>query len=101
MTRAHWPQVCTVGVDGFLVRFGDHLGEAANRAALAFRSALEAAQLEGVAETSTSLASTYLRFDALSYDHAQIEKMLRPLVRVTEFLNLFRGCRFAQSKANR
>ncbi|MGR3513075.1 MAG: 5-oxoprolinase subunit B family protein [Paracoccaceae bacterium] len=73
MSAAPWPQVCTVGVDGFLVRFGDQLSEAANRAALAFRAALEEAALPGVAETSTSLASTYLRFDVLTHDHAEVE----------------------------
>ncbi|MEO0918798.1 MAG: allophanate hydrolase subunit 1, partial [Pseudomonadota bacterium] len=80
MTHADWPQVRTVGVDGFLVRFGDHLSEAANRAALAFRNALEAAQLAGVDETSTSLASAYLRFDIKSHDHSEIEAALFALL---------------------
>lgn len=81
MTQTQWPQVRTVGVDGFLVSFGDRLSEAANRAALAFRSALEDAQMDGIEETSTSLASAYLRFDAQSRDHIEIEAALRDLVK--------------------
>ena len=80
MTEIHWPRVHTVGVDGFLVSFGDRLSEAANRAALAFRGALEDAQLAGVEETSTSLASAYLRFDPLGHDHAEIESALSDLI---------------------
>ena len=38
-----WPKIRTVGVDGMLVSFGDRLSEPANRAALAFRAALDRA----------------------------------------------------------
>ncbi|RME16851.1 MAG: carboxyltransferase domain-containing protein [Alphaproteobacteria bacterium] len=58
-----WPRVVPLGADGLLVSFSDRLGEAANRAALAFRAAAEEHEIAGLAETATSLASTYLRFD--------------------------------------
>jgi len=80
MTELPWPQVRTVGVDGFLVSFGDRLSEAANRAALAFRGALEEARLAGVEETSSSLASTYLRFDVLAQGHTEIARGLDALL---------------------
>ena len=80
MTNAHWPRVHTVGVDGLLVRFGDRLSEAANRAALAFRGALEDTGLPGVQETTTSLASTYLRFDPLTHDHGDVQNALSQLI---------------------
>ncbi|TRD23529.1 5-oxoprolinase subunit B family protein [Palleronia caenipelagi] len=74
------PQLRRVGVDGLLVTFGDRLSEAANRAALAFRAAIESADLPGCEETSTSLTSTYLRFDPLACPHARIEADLQALI---------------------
>jgi hypothetical protein len=35
------PALYPLGVDGLLIRFGAQLGEAANRAALAFRAAVQ------------------------------------------------------------
>ncbi|OSP54044.1 allophanate hydrolase subunit 1 [Pseudoruegeria sp. SK021] len=60
-----FPRVATVGLSGLLVQFSDRLDEAANRAALAFRAAIDVEAWEGVAETATSLTSTFLRFDPL------------------------------------
>lgn len=77
---SHWPRVHTIGVDGMLVCFSDRLDEAANRAALAFRKALEDADLQGVLETSTSLASVYLRFDLRMTDHAALRAALDALL---------------------
>lgn len=67
-----WPKIRTVGVDGLLVSFGDTLSEAANRAALAFRGALDRRGPDGIEETSTSLVSTYLRYDPIAGDPAAI-----------------------------
>ena len=79
-SASDWPRVRTLGVDGFLVSFADRLSEPANRAALALRAEIEDRAPEGVEETSTSLASTYLRFDPLVVDHATIEAMIRALL---------------------
>jgi len=70
----------TAGFDGFVVSFGDTLTEPGNRAALAFRAALEARGIDGVQETSTSLVSAYLRFDPLAVSHAQMEAVLEDLL---------------------
>ncbi|OIQ32919.1 MAG: allophanate hydrolase [Alphaproteobacteria bacterium MedPE-SWcel] len=75
-----WPRVSAAGFDGFVVRFGDRLSEAANRAALAFRAAIDQAGWSSVAETSTSLVSTYLRFDPLGTDHAVMQEQLQRLL---------------------
>lgn len=80
-----WPRIRTLGVDGFLISFGDRLSEPANRAALAFRAALDRASWPGVAETSTSLASAYLRFDLLSQDHATMQARLEALLGETDW----------------
>jgi len=74
------PRIRTIGVDGMLVSFGTALSEPANRAALAFRAALERAGWEGVEETSTSLVSAYLRFDPLHLEHAALEHRLAALL---------------------
>ena len=75
-----WPKIRTVGVDGILVSFGDRLSEPANRAALAFRAALDRAAPEGVEETSTSLVSAYVRFDPVHRDHAGLRADLDALL---------------------
>ncbi len=69
--RSEFPMIRQAGFDGLLVSFGDKLSEPANRAALAFRHAVEQADWQGLEECSTSLVSTYLRFDpsALSHEH--------------------------------
>lgn len=77
---AGWPQVRNVGVDGLLVSFGDKLSEPANRAALAFRAALDSDGPEGIEETSTSLVSAYLRFDPVRRDHAALRAGVEALL---------------------
>ncbi len=52
-----------MGLDAWLIRFAEEFDEAANRAALAFRAAVEAARLPGVTETAPTLASVVVRFD--------------------------------------
>lgn len=75
-----WPRIRTAGYDGFLVSFADHLSEPANRAALAFRAAVERAGWSGVEETSTSLVSTYLRFDPNCQTHDQMQAAINALL---------------------
>jgi KipI family sensor histidine kinase inhibitor len=77
---AAWPQIRNVGVDGLLVSFGDRLGEAANRAALAFRAALDSDGPDGIEETSTSLVSAYLRFDPVATDHTALRGALKAML---------------------
>lgn len=77
----NWPQIRTAGYDGFLVSFADRLSEAANRAALAFRDAVEHAGWDAARESSTSLVSTYLRFDPLHISHDEMRADLEALVR--------------------
>lgn len=75
-----FPRIQTAGVDGFLVSFGENLTEPANRAALAFRAALELAGWDGVEETSSSLVSCFLRFDPLHLAHADLQAKLERLL---------------------
>lgn len=77
---AGWPKISTIGVDGFLISFGGQLSERANRAALAFRHTVDGASWNGVQETSTSLVSTYLRFDPMWCNHKEMRLLLEGLI---------------------
>lgn len=57
------PKVRSVGLDGVLVTFGDTATDAANRAAIAFRSAVDAAGWGDVSESSSTLVSAFFRID--------------------------------------
>ena len=70
----------TAGFDGYVISFGDRLSEPANRAALAFRAALERAGVAGIEEASTSLVSAYLRFDPLAVPHDTMRAALDALL---------------------
>ncbi len=75
-----FPQIASVGLGGLLVRFAAHLSEDANRAALAFRAALESAGWDGIEECATSLASTFVRFDPLAVDAGALSARLSALL---------------------
>ncbi len=80
-----FPVVRTVGIDGMLVTFADKMAEPANRAAIAFRDAVQAEGWPGVVETSTSLASAYLRFDLGMTSHRAIDDRLRELLQTRDW----------------
>jgi KipI family sensor histidine kinase inhibitor len=75
-----YPTIRAGGVDGLLVSFGDRLSEPANRAALAFRAAVEREGWDGVEETSSTLVSAFLRFDPLHLSHAVLQARVQDLV---------------------
>ncbi|WP_340249356.1 carboxyltransferase domain-containing protein [Sulfitobacter pontiacus] len=68
-----FPLIQTVGLSGVLVRFADTMSEPANRAALSFRAAVDAADWPEVTETSTSLVSTFLQIDLVA---ASVDSLL-------------------------
>lgn len=73
---SRFPALHPLGVDGLVIRFGSELTEAANRAALAFCAAVEAAALPGIEEAATAPTSVYLRLDLSCTDHAQMRAAL-------------------------
>ena len=83
-TQTH-PRIRTAGVDGMLVSFGDSLSEPANRAALAFRAAVDRAAWDGIAETATSLTSAFLRYDPLAVDRDDLADRVRALLADTHW----------------
>lgn len=63
-----------------LVTFSDVLTNAANRAALSFRVAVNDLGLDGVTETSTSLTSAFISFDPLVLKRDVLRQALQDLV---------------------
>jgi KipI family sensor histidine kinase inhibitor len=63
-----FPAIRTVGLSGVLVSFADAMSGPANRAALAFRAAVDAQDWPEVRETSMSLVSVYLAVDLATAD---------------------------------
>lgn len=65
------PIVRSVGLNGLLVTFGDRATDAANRAAIAFRSAVDAQGWPEVGESSSTLVSAFFRVDLSEhgFDH--------------------------------
>lgn len=79
-SQSTFPRIGRVGTGGLLVSFGDSLSEPANRAALAFRAAVERETPDGVEETSTSLVSVFMRLDALHTDPATVARAMQTLL---------------------
>jgi allophanate hydrolase subunit 1 len=80
-----FPRIRNVGLDGMLVTFADKLGEPSNRAALAFQAALAQVPESGIGETSTSLASAFVRFDPLRLSHADLRARLHDLLQTRDW----------------
>lgn len=85
-TAAAYPRLSRAGLSGLLVSFGGSLSEPPNRAALAFRTAVEAQALDGVVETMASLASVFVRFEPAVLPHQQLEAALQELLATQDWL---------------
>jgi len=71
------PQVRSVGLDGVLVTFGDRATDAANRAAIAFRSAVDGQAWSEVSESSSTLVSAFFRVDLSEHRFEAVADKLR------------------------
>ncbi|MGZ2256006.1 5-oxoprolinase subunit B family protein [Roseobacter sp. A03A-229] len=69
-----------VGLTGLLVSFGDRMSEPANRAALAFRSAVDAEGWPEVSETMMTLVSVFVAVDLVTVPAETVEDRLRALL---------------------
>ena len=74
------PHVRFVGVDGLLITFSETLTEPANRAALAFCAAVERAGWAWISETTTSLVSTFVKWDPAAVDEDQALSQVKVLL---------------------
>ncbi len=80
-----FPHIVAQGVNGVVVRFSDRLSEAGNRATLAFRDAVEAADLPGIEECDSALGSVLVRFDPVLVPYDDVVQTLRGLLQQTDF----------------
>lgn len=71
------PTIVPLGDAALLVRFGDTLSEAANRAAIGFARSLTADPLAGIVETVPNLVSVLLRYDPAAVQLSQLTGELR------------------------
>ncbi len=74
-----------IGPDGILVRFAEGLSDAANRAALAYRGAVVAAEVAGVTEVASSLTSVLVRFRPDQITREALSSQLAVLLRGTDW----------------
>ena len=74
------PLLQPLGDSALLVRFGSHLGEAANRRAIGFANALKLEPIVGVVEVVPSLVSVLLRYDSRQYRYQDIAGNVRLLL---------------------
>ncbi len=80
-----YPVVRTVGLSGVLVTFSETLNEDANRAALAFRAAVDAAGWDWIEESATSLVSAFFRTDLSQHSAAQIRADLQDMLTIRDW----------------
>ena len=71
------PRFVPLGDSALLVRFGDRLDDAANRAAIGFAARLAGAAPEGVEEIAPNLVSVLLRFDPMATSADRVAADLR------------------------
>lgn len=85
MTGPEAPVIRDMGLCAKLVTFAETLSDAPNRAALAFRAAVEAEAWPGVEETAISLASTFLRYDPLVLAPDVLQARLEALIQTRDW----------------
>lgn len=76
----NYPIIRSVGLSGILVTFADAMSEPANRAALAFRAALDMQEWPEVCETSMSLVSVLLVTDLVETPIERLSEKLQDLI---------------------
>ncbi|MEP5029059.1 MAG: carboxyltransferase domain-containing protein, partial [Marinomonas sp.] len=77
---AEYPRIRRVGLSGLLVQFGAGMTEPANRAAIAFRADVDAAEWPEISETSTSLVSTFVAADLVATPAEALIERLQALI---------------------
>ncbi|MEP3442419.1 MAG: carboxyltransferase domain-containing protein [Sulfitobacter sp.] len=83
---AELPRIRYVGLSGLLVQFGTDMSEPANRAAIAFRAAVDAHNWPEVRETSTSLVSTFISVDLAACAPEPLVEKLQALLETRNWL---------------
>lgn len=70
-----FPALAYMGIDGVLVRFGDHVSESTNAAALSFHAHISTLDIDAVLESAPSLTAVYLRLDITADTDTAIQRI--------------------------
>ncbi|WP_300033399.1 allophanate hydrolase subunit 1 [uncultured Roseobacter sp.] len=81
-----YPIIRTVGLSGLLVTFAGTMSEAANKASVAFRAAVDAEDWPEVSETAMSLVSVFVITDLVAHDADRMIKRLETLLASRDWL---------------
>lgn len=79
------PKIRSVGLSGLLVTFGDRATDAANRAAIAFRSEVDALAWPEIAESSSTLVSAFFRVDLSEHRFDDLKDRLGGVLAVRDW----------------
>lgn len=82
-----YPRIATVGLSGIAVSFAPDMSDAANRAAIAFRAAVDAADWPEVTETASTLVSCYLAADLARIDIDPLIARVKALLATRDWLD--------------
>lgn len=83
---SEFPRISPVGLSGVAVSFAAELSDAANRAAIAFRAAVDAEGWEDVTETASTLVSTYLAVDLSRTPYEEVAARLTGLLDTADWM---------------
>ena len=83
----NWPRIQTVGLSGLVVRFGPAFDDRANRAAIAFRAAVDAEKWPEVEESSSTLVSAFFRVDLAEHDVSLLSARLQEVLDQQDWLD--------------
>jgi len=81
------PKIRSVGLNGVLVTFGDKATDAANRAAIAFRTAVDEQEWPEVMESSSTLVSAFFRTDLAEYSYDRLRARLNEVLQSRDWSN--------------
>ncbi len=81
-----FPKIQSVGLAGVLVTFGDKATDAVNRAAIAFRGAVDALAWPQVEESSSTLVSAFFRVDLAAHGFMPLRDALAEVLAQRDWL---------------
>jgi len=79
------PKIRSVGLNGLLVTFGDKATDAANRAAIAFRSAVDGQNWPEIAESSSTLVSAFFRVNLSEHRFDDLKARLSEILETQDW----------------
>ncbi|MBT5302993.1 MAG: carboxyltransferase domain-containing protein [Tateyamaria sp.] len=85
--KSHYPKIRSVGLNGILVTFSDTATDAANRAAIAFRNAVDKLKWPEIAESSSTLVSAFFQIDLAQHNFVVISRKFKDVLGSENWIN--------------